>query len=349
MTTPTAGLSPRTILQLPITRRLAEQYLANSIVPGTFEPFRLWGLCSRLVDVIDAESGAQARAYHGLADDGPADSGPAGSGPAEGPAGDASDFPVGDGLFVLRFQAHWPALFRASFGGRSTAAAARLGSTLVLPAPFLGTGYTAYAPAAVPEYWLELTELPIGAELWHLAEDGAGEHPGDDPDGWAQGLARYQGRHTGWHAFPAAGRLGLSSGRIAPAPAGSLVRGPVATFQGAPYAADFGPNPGETTVYRTAEDGTTMSLALSMSPEAGQADDVSYRRLLASWRGSRFEVLASADGLATLALTSGNAEEAAQLALPSAGRHAWRAQVPVTELSELTEETRPITAPTPTG
>ncbi|MFC1409685.1 hypothetical protein ACEZCY_25930 [Streptacidiphilus sp. N1-12] len=326
MTTPTtAGLSPRTIIQLPITRRLAEQYLGNTVVPGTFEPSRLWGLCSRLVDVIDARSGAQARAYHGLAD-------------AE------SEFPVGDGLFVLRFQAHWPALFRASFGGQSTAGAARLGSTLVLPEPFLGTGYTKYAPVAVPEYWLELTEVPVGAELWHLSEDNAENSNEDGTDSWAVGLARYPGRYTGWQTFPAAEQLGLPSGPAAPAPAGSIARGPVATFQGAPYLADFGPNPGEATVYRIAEDGTTMSRPLEFS----QVDALSYRRLLASWRGSRFELLANANGLASLALTSGNAEEAAQLGLPSAGRHAWRAQVPVDDLSELTEETRQITAPQPT-
>jgi hypothetical protein len=316
MTTPTAGLSPRTVIQLPITRRLAEQYLGNTVVPGEFEPSRMWGLCSRLVDVTAADSGAQARAYHGLAED-------------------ELNFPAGDGLFVLRFQAHWPALFKASFGGRSTAAAARLGSTLVLPDPFLGTGYTNYAPAAVPEYWLELTDVPVGAEIWHFAEDGA--------EGWEQALARYPGRFTGWHAFPAAEQLGLPSGRVAPAPAGSIPRGPVVTFQGSPYLSDFGPNPGEATVYRAAEDGTMMSRPL----EFGLCDEVTYRRLLASWRGRRFEVLASADRIATLALTSGNAEEAAQLDLRSAGRHAWRAQAPIDELTEVTEETRRIDAPDP--
>ncbi|MFC1419151.1 hypothetical protein [Streptacidiphilus cavernicola] len=318
MTTTTPGLSPRTLVQLPITRQLAARYLGNSTVPGAFEPYRTWGLCSRLVDVAAADSGAAARAYHGLATE---------------TAG--ADFPAGDGLFVLRFPTHWPALFQASFGGRTAAAAARLGSTLVLPDPFLGTGYTDYAPAAVPEYWLELTEIPVGAELWHLAEDGT--------EGWEQALARYPGRYTGWHAFPAAEQAGLSSGPVAPAPAGSIPRGPVVTFQGSPHLADFGPDQGEATVYRAAEDGTMMSRRL----EFELCDDVSYRRLLASWRGARFDVLATRDGIATLALTSGNAEEAARLGLLDAGRHAWRAQAPVNELSEVTEETRRIAAPEP--
>jgi hypothetical protein len=312
--TDTAGLSPRTVVQLPITRRLAEQYLGNRVVPGTFEPSRLWGLCSRLVDVADAGSGAAARAWHGLAEAG-------------------ADFPVGEGLFVVRFAAHWPGLFRASFGGRSSAAAARLGSTLVLPAPFLGTGYTLYAPVAVPEYWLELTEVPVGAEIWHLAEDGA--------EGWAQPVARYAGRYSGWQAFPAAGQLGLSSGPVAAAPAGSIARGPVVTVQGEPHLADFGPDAGHATVYRAAQDGTMMSRQL----EFGQADGVSYHRLLASWRDSTFEVLASADRIATLVLTSGNAEEAAQLGLSPAGRHAWRVQVSIDELGEVTQETRQLAAP----
>ena len=81
---------------------------------------------------------------------------------------------------------------------------------------------------------------------------------------------------------------------------------------------------------------------MSRQLEFGQCDEVSYRRLLTSWRGSGFEVLASADRIVTLALTSGDSEEAARLGLPSAGRHAWRVQAPVDELGELTEETRPI-------
>ena len=315
--TTTAGLSPRTVIQLPVTRQLAGQYLANTVVPGSFEPSALWGLCSRLVDVIDAESGAAVRAHHGL-------------------AGAEADFPVGDGLFVLRFQAHWPELFRASFGGRSTAAAARLGSTLVLPAPFLGTGYTEYLPVAVPEYWLELTEAPVGAELWHLAEDGA--------EGWEQPLARYSGRHSGWHAFPAAEDLGLPTGPVVPAPGGGgVARGLMVTFQGTPHLADFGPNPGEATAYRAAEDGTTLTRRL----EFAQCEEVGYRRLLMSWRGAPFEVLATTDGIATLALTSGNAEEAAWLGLSAAGRHAWRARVPADDLDEMTEELRPLAAPGP--
>ncbi len=314
--TTTAGLSPRTIIQLPITRQLAEQYVANTVVPGSFEPSRLWGLCSRLVDVIDAESGAAARAYHGLTE-------------AE------ADFPVGDGLFVLRFQAHWPTLFRASFGGRSTAVAARLGSTLVLPAPFLGTGYTKYLSAAVPEYWLELTEAPVGAEIWHLAEDGA--------EGWEQPLARFSGRHAGWYAFPAAEHLGLPTGPVGPALGGGVARGLVVTFQGTRHLADFGPDPAEATAYRAAEDGTTLTRRL----EFAQCEEVAYRRLLASWRGALFEVLASTDGIATLALASGNAEEAAWLGLSSAGRHAWRARVPTDDLNEMTEELRRLAAPGP--
>jgi hypothetical protein len=309
----TPGLSPRTVVQLPITRALAQRYVGNQVVPGLFEPGRMWGLCSRMVDVARVGSGAEARAVHGLAED-------------------TADFPVGDGLFVIRFPASWPGLFRASYGGRTTEAAARLGATLVLPEPFLGTGYTKYAPAAVPEYWMELADAPIGAEIWHLAEDGG--------EGYEVGLATYAGRYAGWRSFPAAEQRGLTPGGAAQAPAGSVVRGAVAVHEGASYPADFGPEVGELTAYRTAEDGSVMSRQLS---DAG-CDDVLYRRVLTTWRDAPFEVLALGADTATLVLTSGDAEQAARLGLASAGRHAWRAQAPKAELGELTEEIRTIGA-----
>jgi hypothetical protein len=309
--TTTPGLSPRTVIQLPVPRRLAELYAGNSLVPGLFEPFRIWGLCSRMADVARAESGAEARAMHGLAED-------------------AQDFPEGDGLFVLRFPASWPGLFRASFGGQSTEGAARLDSTLVLPPPFLGTGYTKYAPAAVPEFWLELTEVPIGAELWHMAEHGG--------EGHEEGLATYAGRYAGWRSFPAAEERGLRPGPAAQAPAGSVGRGVSAGYQGAIYPADFGPEPGMVTAYRTAADGSVAARKLTQA----QCEEVSYFRLLCTWRGAPFEILALGEQDATIALTSGNAEQAAHLGLAAAGRHAWRAQAPKAELLDVTEETRKI-------
>jgi len=307
----TPGLSPRTVIQLPIPRRLAELYAGNTVVPGRFEPFRIWGLCSRMVDVVRVDSGAEARAIHGLADA-------------------LDDFPVGDGLFVLRFPASWPGLFAASFGGQSTAGAARLNSTLVLPPPFLGTGYTKYEPVAVPEYWLELTEVPIGAELWHMNEDGG--------EGYEVGVATYAGRYSGWRSFPAALERGLRPGGAAGAPVGSVNRGLLIGYQGTIYPADFGPDNGMVTAYRTSVDGSVAARKLSEP----QCDEISYFRLLCTWRGAPFEILALGEQDATIALTSGNAEQAEQLGLASAGRHAWRAQVPKAELEDVTEETRKI-------
>lgn len=306
-----AGLSPRTVIQLPITRTLAELYVGNRVVPGLFEPFRAWGLCSRMVDVARVDSGAQARAMHGLAEA-------------------VAEFPVGDGLFVLRFLASWPGLFRASFGGQSTEGAARLGSTLVLPDPFLGTGYTKYAAAAVPEYWMELTEVPIDAELWYMAEDGG--------DGYEQALARYAGIHSGWRSFPTARSVGLVPGGAAEVPAGSVPRGAFVTLQGASYPGDFGPEAGTLTAYRTAEDGSVMARKLAEA----DCDDVTYRRLLATWRGVQFEALAIGPETVTLAHITGNAQQAAELGLTPAGRHAWRVQVPKAEIEQLAEETRRI-------
>jgi hypothetical protein len=292
-------------------RSLAELYVGNRVVPGLFEPFRAWGLCSRMVDVARVSSGAEARAVHGLAEAG-------------------GEFPAGDGLFVLRFLASWPGLFQASFGGQSTEGAARFGATLVLPDPFLGTGYTKYAPAAVPEYWMELAEIPIGAELWHMAENGG--------EGYEKGLATYAGRHSGWRAFPAAEERGLTPGGVAGMPAGSVPRGLFAGYQGGTYAADFGPDADALTAYRGAEDGSVMARKLS-DPEC---DEVIYRRLLATWRGVQFEALAAGPETVTLAHITGNAQQAAELGLITAGRHAWRAQAPRAEIEEWAEETRKI-------
>jgi hypothetical protein len=309
--TSTPGLSPRTVIQLPIPRRLAELYAGNSVLPGLFEPFRMWGLCSRMVDVVQADSGAHARAMHGLAEA-------------------ADEFPEGDGLFVLRFPASWPGQFAASFGGQSTQGAARLNSTLVLPPPFLGTGYTKYAPTAVPEYWLDLTEVPIGAELWHLNENGG--------EGYEAGLATFAGRHTGWRSFPAAEEHGLRPGGAADAPTGSVNRGLLIGYEGTVYPADFGPDDAMVTAYRTSMDGSVAARKLTEA----QCEEVSYFRLLCTWRGAPFEILALGEQDATLALTSGNAEQAADLGLKPAGRHAWRAQAPKAELQDVTEETRKI-------
>lgn len=307
MSATTPGLSPRTAVQLPLTRQLAELYVGNKVVPGLFEPFRAWGLCSRMVDVARVTSGARAREVHGL-------------------TAAAEEFPAGDGLFVLRFAAGWPGLFRASFGGRSSAAAARLNSTLVLPEPFLGTGFTAFAEEAVPEYWMDLAELPIGAELWHMAEDGA--------EGYEQGLARYAGRHSGWRSFPMARDRGLVPGGAAEAPAHGVPRGPFAAYQGTAYPADFGPGFGELTAYRTEADGSVMARRVSDT----KCDAVEHRRTLATWRGAEFEVLADDGHIATLALAVANAEVAAELELTPAGRHAWRTQAPTAHLEHVAEE-----------
>jgi hypothetical protein len=87
-------------------------------------------------------------------------------------------------------------------------------------------------------------------------------------------------------------------------------------------ALESGPNPGEATVYRTAEDGTAMSRPL----EYALCDEVSYRRLSASWRGS---------------FTSGNAEEAAQLGPSRRRRPGGSPPRPRTEAPDGTSTVEP--------
>ena len=56
----------------------------------------------------------------------------------------------------------------------------------VYPAPFTGTGFTP-SEQPIPEYVMELTELPAGTELWRF-----------EPDGTAGSVGRYMNRQTGW-------------------------------------------------------------------------------------------------------------------------------------------------------
>jgi len=268
VSTSTKGLSPRSVIELPITRELAELYVGNEVVPGLFEPFRIWGQCSRMADVARA------------------------------------DLPPGDGLFVLRFLAGWPGLFRAE-----------------------------RAAAAVPEYWMELADVPVNAELWHLAKDGGGGGGENE-----QKLARFAGRHAGWQSFPAARERGLVPNAAAETPAGGVPRGLFATYQGTAYPADFGPDAGELTAYQTAPDGSVVPHRLADS----QCDELEYRRTLATWRGLQFELLAAGEQNATLAHVTSNAHQATGLGLTPAGRHAWRVQIPKSELEKVTEETRKI-------
>lgn len=306
-----AGLAPTTVIELPVPPPLAPAYAGNLAIPRAFEPHRAAGFCVRAADITSGDAAA-VRAQHGLAGD-----------PTWTPHGDA------DPLHVLRFYASWPGAFVVPFGGSTPEGAQRMGTGRVYPEPFLGTGYTAYAPRPVPQYWLPLTELPLGTELWRIGADGT-----------QQPIAAYLGRYTGWRLQPGVEPFGQQPWQNAPqALRTSVRRGLRAVYQGGDYDADFGSEPGRITLYRS---GGAAEAVQSRAVLDAQCDAVRYVRLLCRWRGARFEAIDADPDSVTLNYLGENHLEAGSLGLTEVGYHVWRITVPRTEASEYTEETREI-------
>lgn len=301
------GISAATIMQLPVPDHLAPYYAGNILVPGSFEPHRGGGFCVRTEDLAAGDADSFV-AQHGLAD--------------------AADWPRGEYFYGLRFYAAAPALYEVSFGGRTRVGAQQMGTRRVLPAPFVGTGYTNYAERAVPEYWMLLTELSIGTELWRV--DGAGNQ---------ERVAVYGGRYTGWRPEPGVEPFGRYAWTAPPVPLPTSVRrGLYAVLQGVEYEAEFGPSPGEVTLYRRTEDGGVQSMRLP----AEQCDTLTHVRLLCTWRGAPFEALsADADTIAVNYLGE-NYQEAAELGLPEIGYRIWRTSAPRSEVADYALEDRPV-------
>src|SRR5690606_4196728 len=87
---------------------------------------------------------------------------------------DGSPFdPEAEEVFVLRWQAYCPHLYRIPYGGRTEAAMAAMQGWVIERAPFRGNGF---APAdsgdVIAEFKVDSIRLPHGAELWRLSRDG---------------------------------------------------------------------------------------------------------------------------------------------------------------------------------
>ena len=78
-----------------------------------------------------------------------------------------------DEVFVLRWQAYCPHLYRIPYGGRTEAAMTAMQGWVIERAPFRGNGF---APAdsgdVIAEFKVDSIRLPHGAELWRLGRDG---------------------------------------------------------------------------------------------------------------------------------------------------------------------------------
>lgn len=90
---------------------------------------------------------------------------------------DGSPFPDNaDEVYVLRWPAYIPSLYRIPYGGRTEAAMAAMQGWVIERAPFRGNGF---APAdsgdVIAEFKVDSVRLPHGAQLWRLRADGTSQ------------------------------------------------------------------------------------------------------------------------------------------------------------------------------
>ncbi|MDT7782963.1 MAG: hypothetical protein QOF58_1382 [Pseudonocardiales bacterium] len=304
-----AGIGPETILQKIVHPAVAQLHLGNVVVPGRFEPHRTAGFVTRGQDFPQGTADQFAETF--------------GVDKVEG-------WPKGS-QYVLRFLAHTTQIFDTSFGGPTLEGAQKMGTTRVYPVPFTGTGYTP-SEQPIPEYVMELTELPAGTELWRF-----------EPNGDGKAVGKYINRQIGWYPI---GDVAFGPGRYwqAPVPLRPTVRrGLVATFRGQGFDVDFGPRPGILTLHPLVgqpapPDFTEGVLEI---PDAA-VEELAYLRKLCTFRNAEFEIIGIQGDQAVLHYLGENFEVAHQLGLTEVDFRQWRAVAGRAELSDVRDEVRPI-------
>jgi hypothetical protein len=81
----------------------------------------------------------------------------------------------GGSVWLLRWPAVGPELYRSPYGGTDEAARDAVAGWVVEEPPFVGLGFAPDPDSVVREYRVCAVELPHGAEVWELDDDGA-EH-----------------------------------------------------------------------------------------------------------------------------------------------------------------------------
>lgn len=76
-------------------------------------------------------------------------------------------------LDVLRFPVTEFTRLVEATGGQTRDGAARMGGEFVDHAPFTGNGFAPVSDELVPLWWLDVTRLPAGSELWRVHADGS--------------------------------------------------------------------------------------------------------------------------------------------------------------------------------
>ncbi|MFS8098019.1 hypothetical protein LFM09_12830 [Lentzea alba] len=308
-----AGIGPETILQMIVHPAIAQLYLGNVVVPGKFEPHRAAGFVTRGQDFPQGTSDQFAEAFG---------------------VDKVADWPKGT-QYLLRFLAHTTEIFDTSFGGPTIEGAQKMGTSRVYPVPFTGTGYTPSANP-IPEYVMELAELPAGTELWRF-----------EPNGDGRSVGKYLNRQTGW--IPT-GDVGFGSGRYwqAPVPLRPTVRrGLTGRYRGQEFDIDFGPAPGEVTLHPLAgqpapQDFTEGNGARYLEVPNAVVEDLAIVRKLCTYRDEAFEIVGIMGDQAVLHFLGENHETAQRLGLSEVDFRQWRTLASRAELSDVRDEVRPI-------
>jgi hypothetical protein len=90
---------------------------------------------------------------------------------------DGSPFPDdAEEVFVLRWPAYIPSLYRIPYGGRTEAAMAAMEGWVIERAPFRGNGFAPVDSGdVIAEFKVDSVRLPHGAQLWRLHRDGTSQ------------------------------------------------------------------------------------------------------------------------------------------------------------------------------
>jgi hypothetical protein len=81
--------------------------------------------------------------------------------------------PEDEGVYVIRWPAYCPDLYRIPFGGQTEEELAAWGDAgwVIERAPFQGSGFAPGSAGSIREYKIDSARLPYGAEMYHLGRD----------------------------------------------------------------------------------------------------------------------------------------------------------------------------------
>ena len=184
------------------------------------------------------------------------------------------------------------------------------------------------APFESSVYQVDLIELPAGTELWRI-----------DSQGDEQRVGAYLNRYVGWVGTGPA-TLGPASWNRPPVALRPTVRrGLVGQYHGGDFDADFGPRPGEVTLYPLPGKQSPDELAgYPLVVTLGDLDSLDLVRWCGGWNGLPVELVDSGPQHAAIHYIGENGPRAADLGLAEVDYRVWRGFVPRAELTDVQEQ-----------